>query len=70
MAEDNKSWVYGDINKYVFDWLVAKPAPGKQALPMAVEDDGDEKRINALIAMLSADRGGSGNVVPFKSRKK
>jgi len=68
MAEDNKSWVYGDINRYVFDWLVAKPAPRQQTLPMA--EDEDEKRINALIAMLSTDRGGPGNVVPFKSRKK
>jgi len=68
MAEDNKSWVFGDINRYVFDWLVAKPAPGQQTLPTAEEDE--EKRINALIAMLSADRGSKGNVVPFKSRKK
>lgn len=64
MADDTESRIYSDLNRYIFDWLVAKPAD-REIKPI---DDG-ENRINTMMAMLSRDRGG-GNVLPFKSRKK
>jgi len=68
MAEDNNGRIFGDMNSYILDWLVAKPA---QKPPGARKDEDDEgKRINALMAMLSKESKGAGNVVPFKSRKK
>ena len=68
MAEDKDGRILGDMNSYVLDWLVAKPA---QKPPGAEKDKDDEgKRINTLMAMLSKESNAAGNVLPFKSRKK
>ena len=68
MAEDNNGSTFSDMNSYILDWLVAKPA---QKPPGAEKDEDDEgKRINTLMAMLSRESNAAGIVVPFKSRKK
>lgn len=68
MAEDKNGSILGDMNSYILDWLVAKPAQQAQDAEKGAQDEGN--RINTLIAMLTKDSGGAGNVVPFKSRKK
>ncbi len=69
MTEDKNGRIFGDMNSYILDWLVAKPAQQAQGAEKGEKED-EGNRINALIAMLTKDSGGSGNVVPFKSRKK
>lgn len=68
MAEDKNGSILGDMNSYILDWLVAKPAQQAQGAEKDEKDEGN--RINTLIAMLTKDSGGADNVVPFKSRKK
>lgn len=64
MNDDTNRRLLMDRNRYILDWLTAKPV--EQAADFK---ESEEKRINALISVLSKDDRSS-NVLRFKPRKK
>ncbi len=64
MSDDTNRRLLMDRNGYILDWLTAEPVA--QAADFK---ESEEKRINALISVLSRDDR-HGNVLRFKPRKK